>query len=77
MPREAPQLPGEHAPGTGTELTSLADAVAEAERRAIAGALERNPTDLAAVAEELGVSPTTLWRKMKRLGIRIPGGAPL
>ncbi len=53
---------------------SLADAVLEAERRAILAAIERNPKDLAAVADELGVSSTTLWRKMKRLGIK-PHGA--
>ena len=49
---------------------TLADAVLEAERRAIATALERHPRDLARVADELGVSPTTLWRKMKRLGLK-------
>jgi two-component system response regulator HydG len=48
----------------------LADAVLEAERRAIATALERHPRDLARVADELGVSPTTLWRKMKRLSLK-------
>ncbi|HEY8208702.1 MAG TPA: sigma-54 dependent transcriptional regulator [Myxococcaceae bacterium] len=49
---------------------TLADAVLEAERRAIATALERHPRDLARVADELGVSPTTLWRKMKRLSLK-------
>lgn len=49
---------------------SLADAVSEAERRAIAIAIEQTPKDLAAVAELLGVSTTTLWRKMKRLGLK-------
>ena len=33
-------------------------------------ALERSPDDLGRVAEALAISPTTLWRKMKRLGLR-------
>ncbi|XXF79155.1 sigma-54 dependent transcriptional regulator [Myxococcaceae bacterium GXIMD 01537] len=52
---------------------TLAATVEEAERRAIAQALERHGVDLARVAEELGVSSTTLWRKMKRLNLRPPG----
>jgi two-component system response regulator HydG len=57
-------------------VPTLAEAVAEAERRAIVLALERSPKDLAQVADELGVSPTTLWRKMKRLGLKTAGDAP-
>ncbi|MET0405877.1 MAG: sigma-54 dependent transcriptional regulator [Cystobacter sp.] len=53
---------------------TLAEAVEEAERRAIAQALERYAMDLGRVAEELAVSSTTLWRKMKRLNLRPPGG---
>jgi two-component system response regulator HydG len=53
----------------------LAVVVEEAERRAIAQSLERHGMDLARVAEELGVSSTTLWRKMKRLNLRPPGEA--
>ncbi len=49
---------------------TLADAVNDAERRAIAGALEKSPDDLTRVAEQLGISATTLWRKMKRLGLK-------
>ncbi|MBI3182692.1 MAG: sigma-54-dependent Fis family transcriptional regulator [Myxococcales bacterium] len=55
---------------------SLAEAVAEAERKAIVHALERSPDDLAKVAFELAVSPTTLWRKMKRLGLKVSPEEP-
>jgi two-component system response regulator HydG len=48
---------------------TLAAAVEDAERGAIEAALERHGGDLPKVARELGVSGTTLWRKMKRLGM--------
>lgn len=51
---------------------TLAQVVEEAERHAITQALERHGVDLARVADELGVSSTTLWRKMKRLNLRPP-----
>jgi two-component system response regulator HydG len=60
----------------GTELAqpsqvqTLSDAVVVAERHAITTALEQFPNDLNSVAEALGVSSTTLWRKMKRLGLK-------
>ena len=44
----------------------LAEIVDEAERQAIDAALARSGGDLGRVARELGVSSTTLWRKMKR-----------
>jgi len=66
-----PHREEEPEPGSGT----LAEAVASAERRAIEAALARCPGDLGRVARELGISPTTLWRRMKRLGIE-SGGAP-
>ncbi|ATB45524.1 sigma-54-dependent transcriptional regulator [Corallococcus macrosporus] len=51
---------------------TLAQVVEEAERHAITQALERHGVDLSRVADELGVSSTTLWRKMKRLNLRPP-----
>jgi two-component system, NtrC family, response regulator HydG len=53
-------------PGEGS---TLAEAVEVAERRAIESALARAGGELTAVARDLGISGTTLWRKMKRLGI--------
>jgi two-component system response regulator HydG len=49
---------------------TLAQDVDEAEKRSIASALERHEGQLERVARELDVSTTTLWRKMKRLGLR-------
>ncbi|HXN82314.1 MAG TPA: sigma 54-interacting transcriptional regulator, partial [Myxococcales bacterium] len=55
--------------GAGAVRT-LSQEVDEAERHAIQVALARNESNLERVARELDVSPTTLWRKMKRLGMR-------
>ena len=54
-------------PGGTSTMMTLAQVVDEAERRAILQSLERHQKDLARVADELGVSSTTLWRKMKRI----------
>jgi transcriptional regulator of acetoin/glycerol metabolism len=43
--------------------------VADAERAAIEHAIERNGGRLEAAARDLEISHTTLWRKMRRLGI--------
>ncbi len=59
-------------PALGDSQT-LAQAVEAAERRSIEAALARSPGGLAGVAQDLGVSATTLWRKMKRLGITAHG----
>lgn len=68
FPLRRPTHPdGRVAPAEGK---SLADLVSEAERAAIVAAMEKNPHDLGAVAHALNVSSTTLWRKMKRLGIK-------
>jgi two-component system response regulator HydG len=63
----------EHHGGAGShdEGRTLAAAVEDAERRAIEAALARGGGDLAKVARDLGVSGTTLWRKMKRLALHI------
>ncbi|GAC1605850.1 MAG: sigma-54 dependent transcriptional regulator [Myxococcales bacterium] len=56
--------------GAGGSSRTLAQEVDDAEKRAIEAALARHETNLERVARELDVSPTTLWRKMKRLGLR-------
>lgn len=61
---------------TPNPVRSLADAVTEAERRAITAALEQHAADLPRVADTLGISATTLWRKMKRLGLKTAGEDP-
>jgi len=67
--REDVQLEPGRAAGPGAPGSTLAHAVEEAERRAIEASLHRHGQDLGKVARELRVSGTTLWRKMKRLGI--------
>jgi two-component system response regulator HydG len=51
-------------------VRTLSQEVDAAEKRAIEAAVERNEGQLEKVARELDVSTTTLWRKMKRLGLR-------
>jgi two-component system response regulator HydG len=57
-------------PASAGGLRTLAQEVDDAERRAIEAAMQRNDGQLEKVARELDVSSTTLWRKMKRLGLR-------
>jgi two-component system response regulator HydG len=62
-------------PGTRTEEggprggRSLAEVVDAAERQAIEGALRDSDGSREKAADVLGISATTLWRKMTRLGI--------
>jgi len=51
---------------------SLADVVDSAERQAIDSALRESDGSREKAAELLGISPTTLWRKMTRLQISYP-----
>ncbi len=62
-------------PSVGSALT-LSQAVEDAERRVIQAALDRCDHDLGRVARELGISSTTLWRKMKRLDLGASVPAP-
>jgi two-component system response regulator HydG len=51
---------------------SLADIVQDVERDAIVRALRQVDGNKERAAELLGLSPTTLWRKMKRLQLEWP-----
>jgi two-component system response regulator HydG len=53
---------------------TLSQTVDEAERRAIEDALRGCDGSRERAAEALGISATTLWRKMTRLGITYPPG---
>jgi two-component system response regulator HydG len=53
---------------------TLADVVDTAERAAIEAALRECDGSREKAAEGLAISPTTLWRKMTRLGISYPSG---
>lgn len=66
FPDRRAEAPAEDAPLT------LAVAVAAAERRAIGAALDATGWDVAAAAERLGVGRSTLFDKLKRLGLVRP-----
>jgi DNA-binding NtrC family response regulator len=55
--------------GRGGPVTTLAEARGAAERRQIERALEHTDGRVAKAAELLGVSRTTLWEKMRRVGL--------
>jgi len=61
-----PQAPAKKFRATGR---TLADIVDEAEREAVEAALREHDGSRERAAESLDISPTTLWRKMTRLGI--------
>ena len=73
LPRAAP-AGGEG--GTGADATAdggdLAAAVRAAERRAILDALQRNAGNREAAARDLGLHKSTLFRKVRALGIHLP-----
>lgn len=59
-------------PGEGIPPLGLSEALEMAERQIISAALSRSHGNLSAVAQELKISSTTLWRKMRRLGLSGP-----
>lgn len=69
-----PTSPQQRGGGSGSVGRSLADVVDTAERQAIEGALRECDGSRDRAAEVLGISVTTLWRKMTRLNITYPTG---
>jgi len=67
LPTSGPDIPRGQASGR-----TLADVVDGAERQAIEAALRESEGSRERAADVLGISPTTLWRKMTRLGISYP-----
>ncbi|MBS2030613.1 MAG: sigma-54-dependent Fis family transcriptional regulator [Deltaproteobacteria bacterium] len=69
-PRDPGSAPTAASVAEIVERGSLADTVEAAERVAIDAAIRSTGGDLGEVARRLDVSPTTLWRKMKRYGLK-------
>ena len=63
--------------GTSAQGRTLRDLLDEYERGLIRSALEKTGGNQRRAAAELGVLPTTLHEKLKRLGLRPPTPAPL
>jgi len=57
-----------------TEARPIAAQLGDREHQLVMQAVQRNPGRLDQAARELGVSRTTLWRRMRKYGIRLPGG---
>jgi two-component system response regulator HydG len=62
-------LPQEPTKRSASGGRTLADIVDEAERGAVLAALQAHDGNRERAAEALNISPTTLWRKMTRLGV--------
>jgi len=66
---EPQHLPVYLQPKTVAKPTSYSGTLRDVEARLIVEALERNGGNRLATARELGIHKTTLWRKMRRLGL--------
>ena len=74
LPSElTPDAPADVVPSGGTQ--SLKDALAGPERQIIREALKRHNWNRNETADALGINRTTLYKKMKRLGLEEPVGA--
>jgi len=62
-------LPATLRAGAALEESGGAISLAEAEERIIRRALSRNAGNRHETARELGIAPSTLWRKLKKLGL--------
>ena len=66
-----PETPHESTKPAGRTLANIVD---EAERQAVEAALRAHGGSRERAAEALEISPTTLWRKMTRLGVTFENG---
>jgi len=65
-------LPCHLQPARPSTVPAYGSSLEEVEARFIYEALRRNGWNRAAAARELGIHPTTLWRKTRKLGIEYP-----
>ena len=69
---QAHHLPGELQPRTSTPQGETLDLLGEYEKELILNALRRNQWNRLKTAQELGIHKTTLFRKVRKLGIELP-----
>jgi transcriptional regulator with PAS, ATPase and Fis domain len=69
-------LPDEIAAPGAKKTSPAARTLADSEARFIEEALVRNSYKRLATARELGIDKTTLWRKVRKLGIKCPAEYP-
>jgi PAS domain S-box-containing protein len=72
LPENLFKKPDHHLSTPHPELPSSADSLMTVERSFIYKTLMKNAWNRKATAKEMGIHPTTLWRKMKRLNLEIP-----
>jgi transcriptional regulator with PAS, ATPase and Fis domain len=65
-------LPDELQPRTSTPQSETLDLLGEYEKELILNALRRNQWNRLQAAKELGIHKTTLFRKVRKLGINLP-----
>jgi two-component system response regulator HydG len=61
--------------GASPSSASIAEHLNDREYQVVLRAVMRYPRRLDQAARELGVSRTTLWRRMRKYDIRVPGSA--
>jgi transcriptional regulator of acetoin/glycerol metabolism len=69
---QAQHLPGELRPRPSTPQRETLDLLGEYEKELILDALRRNQWNRLKAAQELGIHKTTLFRKVRKLGIDLP-----
>jgi two-component system response regulator HydG len=61
-------------PGLAPAAAPMADQLGDREYQLVLRAVKRHPGHLDQAARELGISRTTLWRRMRKYGITLPEG---